>query len=169
MIIFHYCPVCGTEIKPEQKVNGIVQLYVCPNCSYKFWQNSKPTASALLLNTRGELLLTKRGIEPFLDWWDLPGGYLQCGEDPMAGLKREIREELGIAIEQIELFSVLLDQYGETGDFTLNLFYTATPRSMEIKVADDVSGYEWFALDRIPDQLAFNCISQVIQDFIHQA
>jgi len=31
--------------------------------------------------------------------WDLPGGHIHIGEDPVAGLKREVYEETGLNVE----------------------------------------------------------------------
>lgn len=36
--------------------------------------------------------------------WQLPGGRLHVGEQPKEGLKREIKEELGVEIEPIGIF-----------------------------------------------------------------
>ena len=46
----------------------------------------------LFENSRVVLLLNER------DEWELPGGRLERGEDPIACLKREFAEELGIGV-----------------------------------------------------------------------
>jgi len=38
--------------------------------------------------------------------WDLPGGVVEVGEAPAAGLAREIREELGVSVEVGDLLTV---------------------------------------------------------------
>ena len=43
---------------------------------------------------RGGLLLARRGAPPHEGTWDLPGGFLESGELPDRGLRRELREEL---------------------------------------------------------------------------
>ncbi|MBI2459398.1 MAG: NUDIX domain-containing protein [Parcubacteria group bacterium] len=60
-------------------------------------QNSKPTSSALILHGN-KILLGKRKINPAKGAWDVPGGFLELGEHQEAGLKREIREKLGVGV-----------------------------------------------------------------------
>lgn len=56
----------------------------------------------LILNKKGEILLTKR-IEPlFPQWngkWGIPGGQVEFGENPTEALHRELKEELGIEVK----------------------------------------------------------------------
>ena len=131
---------------------------VCQKCGFVFYQNSKPTASPVIVNDKNEVLLLKRAIEPHFGKWDLPGGFLENGEDPIAGLKREAKEELGVEVDPIELVSVNIDKYGYIkGDFyTLNLFYRAKIVSGKIKLDAENSEYRWFAKEDIPqNDLAF--------------
>lgn len=52
---------------------------------------------ALVLTPERELLLLrKRGRGPDRSFWLTPGGGIQPGEDPLACLRRELREELGL-------------------------------------------------------------------------
>lgn len=47
----------------------------------------------------GRLLAAQRSYPPALrGQWELPGGKVEPGEEPVAGLARELREELGLAI-----------------------------------------------------------------------
>ena len=52
------------------------------------------SAGALFVDEQGRVLL----VEPiYKSYWDVPGGYVEPGESPLAACAREVREELGIA------------------------------------------------------------------------
>jgi 8-oxo-dGTP diphosphatase len=52
-------------------------------------------AAALFTNPSGRILLVKPN---YRDHWSLPGGFLEHGEPPDAGCRREVAEELGLQI-----------------------------------------------------------------------
>ncbi len=58
--------------------------------------------------------------------WELPGGRLNVGEEPTSGLKREVYEELGVAVKVNEV--VYLEQFlqGSEGKNALMIAYRAT-------------------------------------------
>ncbi|MEW2577170.1 NUDIX hydrolase [Streptomyces syringium] len=51
-------------------------------------------AGALFFNGQGHILLVRPSYKPK---WEIPGGYVETGESPLAACRREVREELGIA------------------------------------------------------------------------
>ena len=50
-------------------------------------------AGALFVDDAGRPLLVR---PTYKDGWDLPGGYVEPGESPLAACRREVFEELGI-------------------------------------------------------------------------
>jgi 8-oxo-dGTP diphosphatase len=53
---------------------------------------------AVVVNDDRQVLLIKRGTEPMLGHWSLPGGLLELGETLAEGVKREVFEETGLIV-----------------------------------------------------------------------
>ena len=60
------------------------------------------TAGAVISDNRGRILLLKHRFRPGTGW-GMPGGFMQEGEQPEEALRRELREEVGLEVEQLEL------------------------------------------------------------------
>jgi len=54
------------------------------------------TVAAIIKNDEGEILLTRRSVEPYKDQWCLPGGHIDQYENVKDATIREIREETGL-------------------------------------------------------------------------
>ena len=156
---YRYCPLCGGMLEMKS-----VSLLVCTECGYHFYQSSNPTVNATILRQIGgkkQVLLVRRGVEPFKEYWDLPGGFLENGEDPLAGLYRELKEELGLSPLHPELFFTFVERYPrkdlpEEAQFTLCLFYLIEMVGENtLSARDDISQAEWFNLDSLPQNLSF--------------
>jgi ADP-ribose pyrophosphatase YjhB (NUDIX family) len=146
------CPRCGAELRGDSsRLN-------CRACGFIVYASSKPTASALCVDS-GRVLLARRAYEPFKGFWDIPGGFLEEGEDPRDGLRRELREETGLEVEPERFLGIWMDRYGgdSTAQATLNLYWTARVVGGSPAPADDVSELRWFDRAELPtaDELAF--------------
>ncbi len=74
-------------------------------------QREFPTApiagvGAVVLDAEQRVLLVRRGQEPLLGEWSLPGGALELGEPLEDGIRREVREETGLDVEPVEIVAV---------------------------------------------------------------
>ena len=98
-----YCPACGSELA-EREVEGHV-LPACPRCDFIAFRDPKVVAVAALLEDRGVWLL-RRGIEPCLGEWALPGGYVDFDEHPRDAAARECLEEIGCEVRIERLLGV---------------------------------------------------------------
>lgn len=152
---FKYCPVCAGDL--VEKMREDKTRLVCSRCGYVLYENSKPCTAVLVVDD-GKVMLTKRAIAPYKDWWDLPGGFLENGENPVDGAKRELIEETGLHIEVVDLLDVEVDKYGDDGVYTLNFQYIAKPVGGTACPASDVAEIHWFAPHEVPENIAFaNC------------
>jgi 8-oxo-dGTP diphosphatase len=154
-----HCPRCRTELQGDE------QRLECPACGFVAYASSKATACALVEDD-GRLLLARRAVEPFKGRWDIPGGFLEEGEHPLDGLRRELREETGLEVEPVDFLGVWMDRYGgdSTAESTLNLYWTAVVTGGEAAPDDDVDELRWFDRHRLPDrdELAFENVPLVL-------
>jgi ADP-ribose pyrophosphatase YjhB (NUDIX family) len=135
-----------------------------------YYAESAPAVSALVTDDDGRILLARRAFEPDAGLWDVPGGFLEEGEHPLDGLRRELEEETGLTAEPGEFVGVFMDTYGDEpgANAVLNLVWTARIASGELVADDDVSELRWFSLDALPseDELAFHWIEPALRDWI---
>ena len=54
-----------------------------------------------------DVLLIRRGREPMLGAWSLPGGALELGETIAEGVKREVFEETGVRVHPVDIVATL--------------------------------------------------------------
>jgi len=140
---------------------------MCHECGFVAYASSEPTVSALVVDDDSRILLARRKFEPEAGKWDLPGGFLEEREEPLDGLRRELREEAGVEIEPLEFAGAWADRYGDAEDATatLNLYWNARIVSGEPTPGDDVSELRWFALGELPrdDELAFQNVVKALR------
>ena len=149
---YTFCPKCAARLEPRDHHGRM--LPTCPSCSFTFYNNAAPCTGVFVVKDRS-VLLVKRAVEPFKDWWDVPGGFLESGEHPVEGAKRELIEETGLVIEPTEMLGFWPDVYGPEEEPTLNIGYLAEIVGGEMRAGDDASELAWFPLDALPEQLAF--------------
>ncbi len=124
------------------------------------------TVDTLVLRRSGkglELLLIRRGREPFRGKWALPGGFVEMDEPLEEAAARELAEETGITIdasrlEQVGAFGAPdRDPRGRSiGIAFLVVLQEEELQNMASPVAgDDAADTRWFALESVPE-LAFD-------------
>lgn len=98
--------------------------------------------AGLLVDERGLVLLTRRRPDqPMGGFWELPGGKLEPGEAPLAALVRELREELGVAVEVGPIWDVLHHAYPAFD--LLMLVYRCRLGAGEVARAVEVADLAW--------------------------
>jgi ADP-ribose pyrophosphatase YjhB (NUDIX family) len=107
------------------------------------------TAGAIIFDDEGRVLLLEHVFRPD-GGWGIPGGFLSKGEQPETALRREMREEIGIELEQVEvLFARTLPRPRQIEIyFTARAIGTPRPCSFEIRTA------QWFKIDALPAEIS---------------
>ena len=99
----------------------------------------------------GRLLLLRRANTGFLDgYYSLPGGHVEAGEEVAHAAVREVEEEAGVEVLEIEPSIVM--PYGVGVDFLFEAKrWRGTPAIGEPDRCDDLV---WVSPDRLPEKTA---------------
>lgn len=119
------------------------------------------TTGAVVTDAQGRVLLLQHRFRPG-GGWGIPGGFLQPGEQPTDGLRRELREELGVELEWAEVaFIRTLETYQQVEIiFRCRVSGDAVPNTVEVQQA------VWFRLAELPMELSADqrgLIAQALQ------
>ena len=95
----------------------------------------------------GRVLLARRGHQPNLGLWSLPGGLVELGETLREAIVREIQEECHIEIQPLDVVEVVdlirRDEAGRVRTHYVVVDFCAVHRSGEPRAASDVSEVRW--------------------------
>ncbi len=104
-----------------------------------------------------ELLLIRRGSDPFKNSWALPGGFVNIDEDLEACALRELEEETGVTGVYLEQLYTCGTPNRDPRERVISVAYYALvpPDRINIRAASDAKEVAWFNLERLPT-LAFD-------------
>ena len=106
------------------------------------------TAGAVIFNDRREVLLLKHRFRPG-SGWGLPGGFMEPGEQPIDALRRELREEIGLEVDEVEVFAARSFKKPKQVEVLFRARSNAEVKALTM----EVERAEWFALDSLPEGL----------------
>ena len=103
------------------------------------------TAGAIIFNEAGEVLLLKHFFRAG-SGWGLPGGFLKAGEQPLEALRRELNEEIGLEIHEVEIFWARSFKRPRQVEvlYRAKAVGRGEPRSIEVERTG------WFSPDQLP-------------------
>lgn len=102
------------------------------------------TVDCVIVDPQGRVLLIRRKNEPFTEAYALPGGFVDVGETVEAACRREVREETGLDVRDLELVGVYSDPSRDPRGHTVSVAYLAIlPAAAEPTAGDDAAAAEW--------------------------
>jgi 8-oxo-dGTP diphosphatase len=109
------------------------------------WPRTHRVAVGAFIFQGGQMLLLKRANSPFT--FAPAGGKLEIDEDPVDGLRREVREEAGI---EIRILGPAKHWYGSMDGIKpalLCLNFIAETDEAEVRISEEHSDYRWISRD----------------------
>jgi NADH pyrophosphatase NudC (nudix superfamily) len=140
---YRFCPVCATELQPLAQLedSGEKTRLRCPACQWTHWNNPTPVLAAVIecADRDGRVLLARNAA-----WtgrmFALITGFLEAGESPEHGIRREVLEETSLQIDALELIGV----YEFERMNQIIIAYHALARG-DIKLSPELAEYKLFA------------------------
>ena len=121
------------------------------------------TVDCVIYDPKARVLLIRRKNGPFQGAFALPGGFVDIGETVEAACRREVREETGIEVSDLELVGVYSDPARDPRGHTASaVFLAKLPVAASPIAGDDAAAAEWVA-DWRTEQLAFDH-AQILED-----
>ncbi len=165
---FLFCPACGSA----RFVENDFKSKRCIDCGFVYYSNVAASAAAFILNSAGELLLCRRARQPALGSLDLPGGFVDMGENIEEALRREIYEELSLKVNTMQYLFSLPNVYRYSGleIHTLDFFFLCRVREFDsIQANDDVKEAFFCPLNKIyPADFGLDSIKKGIIAFLNE-
>lgn len=164
---FVFCPRCAA---PRQA--GPVIPFRCGACGFVFYFNPTAAATAIITRPDGRVLFITRAKAPARGKLAFPGGFIGIGESAEDGLRREVREEVGIEIGGLDFLCSHQNQYlYATVSYPVLDFLFAAPvaAGQEAQALEEVSQVAWLMPEEVaPDLLAFDSLRAGLQEFLRR-
>ncbi len=145
-----YCYRCGTKLKSESDIS-----WYCSKCDYVQYDNPRPCADIAILNSEGELLVSKRALDPGKGKYDMPGGFVVMGESFESAALRELEEETGLMTKDVSsprYFKSYVAEYAwvpEVYKIVVTLFVVKLVTNKKPVANDDSEELMWLSEDQI--------------------
>jgi ADP-ribose pyrophosphatase YjhB (NUDIX family) len=156
-----FCPRCATPL--ERRDDHGTPRPTCPRCGFIHYRNPVP-AAGVILSEGARVLLVKRAYDPRAGAWCLPAGFMEAGETPEHTAVREAREETGLEVALTGLFGVYAG-FDDPRVRAVLVLYTADRAGGELRPGDDAIEAKFFALARLPKDIAFASHRQALAEF----
>ncbi len=157
-----YCPRCGGDLE-KRKLKAIEPArLVCQRCSFIFYLDPKVIAGTIF-TIDGGIALLRRGVEPAINKWVFPGGYVDRGESVRDAAIRETQEEANVEVR----LRGLLDVYSYPRSPNVIVVYAAEVIGGELKACDESVEARAFTPADIPwEELGFDSTKDALQDYM---
>lgn len=153
---FRYCPRCGrAQTPPEGNAP-----FLCSGCGFRYYFNAGAAVAAFVTRPDGKWLFIRRAKDPGMGLLAPPGGFVAIGETAETAVERELKEEVGVQLQDVQFLcsNPNFYPYGGITYPTLDLFFTANlAEGSKAEALDEVASLAWYSASEVgATDLAFD-------------
>lgn len=149
---FRVCTRCGHEL--ELRERGGRSRPTCPNCGYVVFRNPAVGVAVIIRDGEGRVLLGRRRGGAYAGQWCIPCGYVEWEEEVRAAAVREFIEETGLRVRLGPVYAVH-SNFHNAAQHTVGVWFSGEVEGGTLAAGDDLDDARYFALDEVPEELAF--------------
>jgi 8-oxo-dGTP pyrophosphatase MutT (NUDIX family) len=101
------------------------------------------------------------------DYCDFSKGHLEAGESDVEAMRREVKEETGIAdLEIAKGFRETIKYFFVVGDrkiFKIVSYYLAETKTTDVKISSEHTGYAWLPFGEAVKALSFSNAKKILK------
>lgn len=159
--IHQFCGACGRQTT----LNPPAFERICTNCSLSFFPRISPCIIVRI--TKGQKILMARSPHFAPGVYGLIAGFVEAGETVEQAVHREVMEETGLKIKNLDYFSSQPWPFPDA----LMLGFTAEYKSGQLQPdPNELEDAGWFNYNQLPGRPSnsLSMASQLIDDFIQK-
>jgi NAD+ diphosphatase len=140
-VMHRFCGRCATPTEPS----ALERARRCPRCGATFHPRIPPAVITVI--ERGDQILLARSARFTSGVFSAVAGFVETGETLEEAVAREVKEEVGVEIDQLRYFGSQPWPFGRS----LMIAFFARYRAGEIAVdGEEIVEAAWFELDHLP-------------------
>ena len=151
---FKFCPECGAALS-SRDLGDDKDVPWCDACNRPYFPIFPVATISLVYSDGGDVLLLKQNYISRSNM-NLVSGYMVPGESVAECARREIKEETGLDVEELEL--VRTDWFEKSQVLMIGFFARVSEESRKrtLHLSVEVDGAEWFPASEILNHISTN-------------
>jgi 8-oxo-dGTP diphosphatase len=158
-VLPRFCSQCAAPV--EQIEVGGEPVWRCSRCGHRQYRR-QVVGVAVVVVEDGRLLMVQRRYGDRAGAWCIPCGHVGWDEDVRVAAVRELEEETGLVVELDGVFdahTTFLDRNRHNA----GIWFRGRRAGGSLRAGDDAAAAGFFALDELPEPLAFVTDARVIE------
>lgn len=158
---FTYCPHCGEKLsKKEIGDEGLIPF--CEKCSVPMWDMFTTCIITAVVNEEDEVALLKQSYLTSTQYVCV-AGHMKIGESAEETVVREVKEELGLDVEELKFIKTYPYEKKEM----LMLGFKAKVKKADFVYSQEVDSAKWFKFDEALENIREGSIAwQLVKEVI---